>query len=34
MWETLRDYFNLVCGKSIVFMGDNLLEVPLAMFLI
>ncbi len=24
---TLRDYFNLVRGKSILFMGDNLLEV-------
>jgi light-independent protochlorophyllide reductase subunit N len=34
MWETLRDYLDLVCGKSVFFMGDNLLEVSLAMFLI
>nr|AND48193.1 ChlN subunit of protochlorophyllide reductase [Flatbergium novo-caledoniae] len=34
MWETLRDYLNLVRGKSVFFMGDNLLEVSLARFLI
>jgi light-independent protochlorophyllide reductase subunit N len=34
MWETLRDYFDLVCGKSIFFVGDNLLKVFLARFLI
>jgi light-independent protochlorophyllide reductase subunit N len=34
MWETLRDYLDLVRGKSVFFMGDNLLEVSLARFLI
>jgi light-independent protochlorophyllide reductase subunit N len=34
MWETLRNYLNLVSGKSVFFMGDNLLEVSLARFLI
>nr|AND48517.1 ChlN subunit of protochlorophyllide reductase [Flatbergium sericeum] len=34
MWETLRDSLDLVRGKSVFFMGDNLLEVSLARFLI
>jgi light-independent protochlorophyllide reductase subunit N len=34
MWETLRDYFDLVCVKSIFYMGDNFLEVLLTRFLI
>jgi light-independent protochlorophyllide reductase subunit N len=34
IWENLRNYLNLVRGKSIFFMGDNLLEISLARFLI
>ncbi len=34
MLGTLRDYLDLVRGKSIFFMGDNLLEVSLARFFI
>jgi light-independent protochlorophyllide reductase subunit N len=34
IWESLQDYVDLVKGKSIFFMGDNLLEVSLARFLI
>nr|AND48355.1 ChlN subunit of protochlorophyllide reductase [Eosphagnum rigescens] len=34
MWETLKDYLDLVRGKSVFFMGDNLLEISLARFLI
>ena len=34
IWESLQDYLNLVKGKSVFFMGDNLLEVSLARFLI
>nr|WQA10928.1 ChlN subunit of protochlorophyllide reductase [Streptosarcina sp. YL-2023a] len=34
IWETLEDYLQLVRGKSVFFMGDNLLEVSLARFLI
>ena len=34
IWESLQDYLNLVQGKSVFFMGDNLLEVSLARFLI
>nr|YP_009158575.1 photochlorophyllide reductase subunit N [Lepidozamia peroffskyana]AFR59352.1 photochlorophyllide reductase subunit N [Lepidozamia peroffskyana]BAR93781.1 photochlorophyllide reductase subunit N [Lepidozamia peroffskyana] len=34
MWESLKDYISLVRGKSVFFMGDNLLEVSLARFLI
>jgi len=34
MWENLRDYLDLVRGKSVFFIGDNLLEVSLARFLI
>nr|QWW93161.1 protochlorophyllide reductase ChlN subunit [Fossombronia mylioides] len=34
VWESLKNYLNLVRGKSVFFMGDNLLEISLARFLI
>ena len=34
IWESLEDYLSLIRGKSIFFMGDNLLEISLARFLI
>jgi light-independent protochlorophyllide reductase subunit N len=34
IWDNLTDYLDLVKGKSVFFMGDNLLEVSLARFLI
>ncbi len=34
IWEGLEDYRQLVEGKSVFFMGDNLLEISLARFLI
>jgi len=34
IWDGLTDYLDLVRGKSVFFMGDNLLEVSLARFLI
>jgi light-independent protochlorophyllide reductase subunit N len=34
VWNGLQDYLNLVRGKSVFFMGDNLLEISLARFLI
>jgi light-independent protochlorophyllide reductase subunit N len=34
VWENLEDYLALIRGKSVFFMGDNLLEVSLARFLI
>ncbi|ELR99606.1 ferredoxin:protochlorophyllide reductase (ATP-dependent) subunit N [Gloeocapsa sp. PCC 73106] len=34
IWENLEDYLKLVRGKSVFFMGDNLLEISLARFLI
>ena len=34
VWNGLQDYLNLVQGKSVFFMGDNLLEISLARFLI
>lgn len=34
IWESLKDYISLVRGKSVFFMGDNLLEISLARFLI
>lgn len=34
VWENLKEYLKLVHGKSVFFMGDNLLEVSLARFLI
>lgn len=33
IWESLSDYLKLVEGKSVFFMGDNLLEISLARFL-
>ena len=34
VWANLTHYINLVKGKSVFFMGDNLLEISLARFLI
>jgi light-independent protochlorophyllide reductase subunit N len=34
VWSTLKNYTDLIKGKSIFFMGDNLLEISLARFLI
>ena len=34
IWESLEDYVSLIRGKSVYFMGDNLLEVSLARFLV
>lgn len=34
IWDTLQDYTKLLNGKTVFFMGDNLLEVSLARFLI
>lgn len=34
IWDGLQDYLDLVRGKSVFFMGDNLLEISLARFLI
>ena len=34
IWDTLQDYITLIRGKSVFFMGDNLLEISLARFLI
>lgn len=34
IWEGLEDYIQLIRGKSVFFMGDNLLEISLARFLI
>jgi light-independent protochlorophyllide reductase subunit N len=34
IWENLEDYLQLIRGKSVFFMGDNLLEISLARFLI
>jgi light-independent protochlorophyllide reductase subunit N len=34
IWNSLKDYLDLVRGRSVFFMGDNLLEVSLARFLI
>jgi light-independent protochlorophyllide reductase subunit N len=33
IWQSLEDYLQLVRGKSVFFMGDNLLEISLARFL-
>jgi light-independent protochlorophyllide reductase subunit N len=33
-WKKLSPYLNIIRGKSIFFMGDNLLEISLARFLI
>jgi light-independent protochlorophyllide reductase subunit N len=34
IWESLEEYLQIVRGKSVFFMGDNLLEISLARFLI
>lgn len=34
IWKNLSDYLEIVTGKSVFFMGDNLLEISLARFLI
>jgi light-independent protochlorophyllide reductase subunit N len=34
IWESLEDYVSMVRGKSVFFMGDNLLEISLARFLV
>nr|YP_010267379.1 protochlorophyllide reductase subunit N [Brainea insignis]UIF93979.1 protochlorophyllide reductase subunit N [Brainea insignis] len=34
IWKNLSDYLETITGKSIFFMGDNLLEISLARFLI
>ncbi|MBD2090786.1 ferredoxin:protochlorophyllide reductase (ATP-dependent) subunit N [Microcoleus sp. FACHB-1515] len=34
IWENLEDYVKLIRGKSVYFMGDNLLEISIARFLI
>ncbi len=34
IWKNLEPYVNMVKGKSVFFMGDNLLEISLARFLI
>lgn len=33
-WKTLDPYLHIIRGKSVFFMGDNLLEISLARFLI
>nr|YP_009547616.1 protochlorophyllide reductase ChlN subunit [Vaginularia trichoidea]AYW16133.1 protochlorophyllide reductase ChlN subunit [Vaginularia trichoidea] len=34
LWKNVEDYTRIINGKSIFFMGDNLLEISLARFLI
>ena len=34
IWESVEDYLQLFRGKSVFFMGDNLLEISLARFLV
>jgi light-independent protochlorophyllide reductase subunit N len=34
IWESVEEYVKLIRGKSVFFMGDNLLEISLARFLI
>jgi len=34
IWDSVKNYTDLLKGKSVFFMGDNLLEVSLARFLI
>ena len=34
IWQGLEEYIQLIRGKSVFFMGDNLLEISLARFLI
>ena len=33
IWDSLEDYLQIIRGKSVYFMGDNLLEISLARFL-
>jgi light-independent protochlorophyllide reductase subunit N len=33
VWESVEDYLAIIRGKSVYFMGDNLLEISLARFL-
>jgi len=34
VWSSLEDYLELLVNKSVFFMGDNLLEISLARFLV
>lgn len=34
VWESVEEYVQLLRGKSVFFMGDNLLEISLARFLV
>ena len=34
IWESVEDYLQLIRGKSVFFMGDNLLEISQARFLV
>ena len=34
IWKGLEDYLQIIRGKSVFFMGDNLLEISLARFLV
>nr|YP_009548290.1 protochlorophyllide reductase ChlN subunit [Onychium japonicum]AYW14836.1 protochlorophyllide reductase ChlN subunit [Onychium japonicum] len=34
IWKNIKDYIQLIEGKSVFFMGDNLLEISIARFLI
>ena len=34
IWESVEDYVKLIRGKSVFFMGDNLLEISMARFLV
>lgn len=34
IWDSLQEQIELITGKSVFFMGDNLLEISLARFLI
>lgn len=32
IWKNLKDYLGVITGKSVFFMGDNLLEISIARF--
>nr|WDA99052.1 photochlorophyllide reductase subunit ChlN [Gronococcus sybilensis] len=34
IWDSVEDYLQILRGKSVFFMGDNLLEISLARFLV
>ena len=34
IWESVEDYVSLLRGKSVYLMGDNLMEISLARFLV